>query len=192
MGFPGTVLVTPRIQHSNRDYAESSAVFQQLHRDGMGFPGGGVVKNLPANAGDMGSIPGLGRCTRGGIGNPLQYSCWKFSMDRRAWKASVHEVTESDTAEHLSTESRDTFPQKGGCTSPILQVLGSPITRQIVFWSLDDGSKLRYLSRRCFTKQILLCENPEQCQPDIPFAYLGFPVSLNHMVDFSLRKSQSF
>ena len=40
-----------------------------------GFPGGSVVKNLPANAGDMGSIPGLGRPLGGGHGNLLQYSC---------------------------------------------------------------------------------------------------------------------
>ena len=39
---------------------------------------------------------------------------------------------------------------------PSFMVLGSPVTRQIVFWSLDDASKLRFLSRRCFTKQILL------------------------------------
>ena len=101
-GFPGTVLVTSWIQHSNSNNAESSAIFQQLHRDDMGFPGGGVVKNLPANAGDMGLIPGLGGCTRGGIGNPLQYSCWKISTERGAWKASIHEVTGSDTTEQLS------------------------------------------------------------------------------------------
>ena len=41
----------------------------------QGFPGGSVVKNPPANTGDMGSIPGLGRSPGGGNGNPLQYSC---------------------------------------------------------------------------------------------------------------------
>ena len=49
-----------------------------------GFPGGSVVKNLPANAGDSGdasSIPGSGRCPGGGNGNPLQYSCLKNPMD---------------------------------------------------------------------------------------------------------------
>ena len=42
----------------------------------MGFPGGSVVKNTPANAGDATSIPGLGRSSGEGNGNPLQYSCW--------------------------------------------------------------------------------------------------------------------
>ena len=43
-----------------------------------GSPGGSVVKNLPANAGDAGSIPGLGRFLGEGHGNPLQYSCWRI------------------------------------------------------------------------------------------------------------------
>ena len=63
----------------------------------MGFPGGSGVKNLPANARDVGSIPGLGRSLGGGNGNPLQYSCWENPMDRGAWWATVHGVTESWT-----------------------------------------------------------------------------------------------
>ena len=50
-----------------------------------GFPGGSVVKTLPANAGDPGGkslIPGSGRSPRVGNGNPLQYSCLENSMDR--------------------------------------------------------------------------------------------------------------
>ena len=44
------------------------------------------VKNLPANTGDMGSIPGLGRSPGEGDGNPLQYSCLGNPMDRGAWQ----------------------------------------------------------------------------------------------------------
>ena len=55
------------------------------------------VKNLPANAGEAGSVPGSGRSHGGGNGNPLQYSCLGNRMDRGAWPATVHEVTESDT-----------------------------------------------------------------------------------------------
>jgi len=53
----------------------------------LGFPGGAVVKNLPANSGDtrnMGSIPGSGRSPGVANGNPLQYSCLGNFMDRGA------------------------------------------------------------------------------------------------------------
>jgi len=50
----------------------------------MGFPGGSVVKNLPANVGDTGSNPGLGRSSGEGNGNPLQYSCLGNPKDRGA------------------------------------------------------------------------------------------------------------
>ena len=58
----------------------------------MGFAGDSVVKNLPANAEDTGSIPGLGRSSGEGNGNPLQYSCLENSMDRGTWWARVHGV----------------------------------------------------------------------------------------------------
>ena len=58
----------------------------------MGFPGGSVVKIPPANAGDVGSIPGWGRSPGGGHGNPLQYSWLENPMDRGAWWATIHVV----------------------------------------------------------------------------------------------------
>ena len=65
----------------------------------MGFPGGSVVKNLPGNAGDMGSISGSGRSLGEGNGNPFQYSCLGNPMDRGARQATVRRVQESDTTE---------------------------------------------------------------------------------------------
>ena len=65
-----------------------------------GFPGDAVVKKSPANAGDirdLGSIPGLGRSPGEGNDNPLQYSCLKNSMERRAWQAIVHGASKSWT-----------------------------------------------------------------------------------------------
>ena len=59
-----------------------------------------VVKNLPANARDLGdeaSIPGFGRSPGEGHGNPLQSSCLENLMDRRAWRATVHGVTKGQT-----------------------------------------------------------------------------------------------
>ena len=66
----------------------------------MGFPGGAVVKNPPANAGDagnLGSVPRLGRSHGGGHGNPIQYSSLKDPMDRRTWRVTV--VSQRDTTE---------------------------------------------------------------------------------------------
>ena len=54
-----------------------------------------LLKNLPANEGDMGSVPGLGRSPGEGNGNPVQYSCLGNPMDRGAWLATVHRVTKS-------------------------------------------------------------------------------------------------
>ena len=62
-----------------------------------GFPGGSVVQNLSANAGDVSWIPGSGRSPGVGNGNPLQYSYLGNPMDRGAWWAAVHGVTKSQT-----------------------------------------------------------------------------------------------
>ena len=67
------------------------------HHDFEGFPGGTVVKSLPANAGSTASIPGPGRSSRGGHGNPLQCSCLEDSVDKGAWWATVHGVAKSQT-----------------------------------------------------------------------------------------------
>ena len=55
-----------------------------------------MVKNLPANAGDVGLIPELGKSPGEGNGNPLQYSCLGNSMDRRAWWAIVHGLSNEE------------------------------------------------------------------------------------------------
>ena len=65
-----------------------------------GLSGSLALKNPPANerdAGDSGSMPGSGRSPGGGSGTPLQHSCLGSPVDRGAWWAAVHGVTESDT-----------------------------------------------------------------------------------------------
>ena len=64
------------------------------------FQSGSAVENLPAKAGDageVGSIPGLGRSPGGGHGNSLQYSCLENPMNRGAWRATAHGVAKSQT-----------------------------------------------------------------------------------------------
>ena len=63
----------------------------------MGFPGGSDNKQSACSAGDLGSIPGLGRYPGEENGNPLQYSCLNNPMDRGAWWARAHGATKSRT-----------------------------------------------------------------------------------------------
>ena len=63
----------------------------------VGFPGGSEVKASACNVGDLGSIPGSGRFSGEGNGNPLQYSCQENPMDGGAWWATVHRVAKSQT-----------------------------------------------------------------------------------------------
>ena len=78
----------------------------------MGFPGGSVVKNLSANAGDMGSISGLGRAPGEGNGNPLQYSFLENPTDRDAWWDTVHGILQARTL------SGQPFPPPGDLPNP--------------------------------------------------------------------------
>ena len=65
----------------------------------IGFPGGSDDEEYAYNAGDLGLIPGSGRSPGEGHGNPLQYSCLENPMDRGAWQAAVHGVTELNVME---------------------------------------------------------------------------------------------
>ena len=70
------------------------AVFlRTLYAEIKGFPSGSLVKTPPTNAGDVDSIPGLGRSLAEGNGNVLWYSCLGNPKDREAWWVTVHEVT---------------------------------------------------------------------------------------------------
>ena len=91
-----------------------------------------VVKNPPANAGDTGSIPGLGRSPRGGHGNPLQYSCLENPIYRGAWQATVHGVANSQTQ---------------------LKPLSTCAWRELIWFSLASCTKGFHSLAHCFCKQ---------------------------------------
>ena len=89
----------------------------------LGFPGSASGKNPPANAGDardLGLTPGSGKPPGGGHGNPLQSSCLESPVDRGAWRAAVHGVTES-SLKRPGTHAR-LFPLAGHC-----QALSRPV-----------------------------------------------------------------
>ena len=64
-------------------------------RPSMGFPEGSDGEESACNAGDPGSIPGLGRCPAEGNGNPLWYSCLGNPMDKGAWRTTVDSIAKS-------------------------------------------------------------------------------------------------
>ena len=82
------MLLTLKVNHF------SSFVFNMGIIIKIGFPGGSVVKNPPANARDLGLISGSGRAPGEGHGNPLQYSCLEYPTEEPYW-AAVHGVTKS-------------------------------------------------------------------------------------------------
>ena len=74
----------------------------------MGFSGGSDGKEPTCSAGDLGSIPGLGRSPGGGHGNPLQYSCLENPHGQKSLEGySPQGLKESDTAERLSTSQAE-------------------------------------------------------------------------------------
>ena len=98
-----------------------------------------MVKNLPATAGDAGSIPGLGSSPGGGHGSPLQSSCPENPIDKGAWQATVQGVAESDTTERLSTQK---LQAQGLFPSPLVQT-ASPGTSPRQSRLQERGSRTR-------------------------------------------------
>ena len=75
----------------------------------LGFPGGSVVKNLPASEGVTGSIPGSGRCPGEGNGNPLQYSCLGNPMDRRSLECYIQSTSLQRVEHNSATKQQQQF-----------------------------------------------------------------------------------
>ena len=100
MNCIGHGVAKSRTRLSDFHFGTFTIIYSESPGRDRGFPGGSVVKNLLANAGnarDVGSISGWGRSPEGGNGNPLQYSCLENPMNRGAWWATVHVVAKSLT-----------------------------------------------------------------------------------------------
>ena len=82
--------------HLQRCHPHSVFIFIHIYQY-LGLPYSSNSKESACDAGDQGSIPGLGRSSGEGNGNLLQYSCLENYMDREAWWATVHGVTKSQT-----------------------------------------------------------------------------------------------
>ena len=98
--FESTITLSHHVSPAIASHLVLIPQYLPLSTHFTGFPGGTVIKNLPAHAGDIrdaGLIPGSGRSPEEGNGNPLQYSCLEHSIDRGVWQAPVHEVTKSQT-----------------------------------------------------------------------------------------------
>ena len=80
---------------AKEEHDHISVLFVRFLRSAFGFPGGSVVENPSANAGDIGSIPGSGRSPGEGNGNPLWYYCLGNPMNRGAWWSMVHGVSKN-------------------------------------------------------------------------------------------------
>ena len=98
--LPGKLYIKTKTKNKNKKLKKSHS---------KGFTGDSMAENLPANAGDMGSIPGWGGSPAEGNGNPLQDSCLENPMDRGAWQATVHGVAESWTQLSDWTTARRLF-----------------------------------------------------------------------------------
>ena len=78
-------------------YEETTQRIAEQKREAFWVPGGSDSKESTYSVGDLGLSPGLERSPGGGHANPLQESCLENPMDRRAWRATVHEVAKSGT-----------------------------------------------------------------------------------------------
>ena len=99
---PATLRIQPEPKEGStgrksQAYRRRSSYLSKYPSNQSGFSGSSVIKNPPANAGDVGSIPGLGRSPGKGNGYWLQYSCLENPMDRASQWAAVHGVTKSQT-----------------------------------------------------------------------------------------------
>ena len=103
----------------------------------MGFPDSSVGKESAWHAGDPSSIPGLGRSSGEGNGNPLQYSCLENTMDRGAWRAIVHGV--SRVGHNLETKPPTTTTTTDNSSTTVIKAF-----TELLLYAKDKLSHSKY------------------------------------------------
>ena len=145
-------------------------------RPSEGFPGGSDRKASACNVGDPGSIPGLGRSSGEGSGNPLQYPCLENPMDRRAWCATVRGVAKSWTRLSYFIHSGLKLSTRNLWEAGLSAWLWS------LGWSLYGKMEVSLLWKvGCCCSALKLCPtlwDPMDCSSP------GFPV-LHHLLEFT-------
>ena len=111
----GTSFCVVRVEEGYSQAFCKSLTTYTCPSDRNDFPDGTMVKNPPANAGDMGLIPGSGRSPGDGSGNPLQYSYLENSIKREAWQYTVHGAARSRTWLLLTTHTVRSRAWLGSC-----------------------------------------------------------------------------
>ena len=117
----------------------------------VGFPGGSDSKESTYNAGDLGSIPGLGRSPGERNGNPLQCSCLENYMDVGAWQATVYGVKKhSDTTERLTLSLLLGICEGIGCrTVEDIRICSSPLYKMVSFLQITYAHPPIYFNHLC-------------------------------------------
>ena len=106
------------------------------------FPGGSIGKESACNAGDLGSIPELGRSPGGGRGDPLQCSCLENPRDGGAWRAAIYGVAQSQTQLKRLSSSRPIHWRREQQSSPVFLPGESHGQRSLVCYSPWDCKEL--------------------------------------------------
>ena len=122
----------------------------KLFSHSFGLLGSPVVKNLPANVGHVGLIPGSGRSPGEENGNPLQYSCLENPVDRGAWRATVHGSAKSQTQLSHCTET-NTITSHEPVTA---RIQGNGEESTVPGFELSSFSRVCRLLRECMARGV--------------------------------------
>ena len=146
---------------------------KKLYSATLDFSGGSVVKNPPAIAGDMGSIPGSGRSPGVGNGNPLQYSCLRNPIDRGASWATVHRVAKSRTQlSKRTTATLAAYCPSEALASLVKYLFSFPLffpPSLFLFLSIFSISRMKFLFKELISLCILVFYFAYRTKPLIDF-----------------------